>query len=432
MESQRTPFTRRSLLKLAGAGVGAAVTGSALAACGSGSGGTDSGKIGGQLSMATYSYTAGKASPLQKTLDAYQAKHSNVTFNMIPLPFNEFLNQEMLRLVGGNRSGVVQLDIGWLPTVAGLGVLTDVGAQASKLGFLDSALKNTQVGGKQLAFPWVTGSLGLIANREILDQAKVSGTPQTIEEFESVLTEIKGLGKDIIPYAAATKVGDSLKDFIQWMQAFGATVVSNRTITITDEPCVQALTWYKSMLDKGLIAPNIDRTTDSRPLYTQRRVGFYDDAIIAKTSLQIPASEKDLLAATEPVTRPTVGSNKSVSRSYGQALAVLSGGDVTTARDFAAFATADNATVLEYFKNTALPPTTEAASKSPQVANDPWVTAWTKNITTYAVPDPFWQFAQFAQLETLLGEQVEMALAGKVSPQQALQTAQDSMRQAVK
>jgi len=278
----------------------------------------------------------------------------------------------------------------------------------------------------------VTGSLGLMANRDILDAAGVDGSPATLEEFESALEQIKGLGNDIIPYAASTKVGDSLKDFIQWMQAFGAKVVDDGKITITDGPSVDALTWYKSMLDRGLIAPGVDRTVDARPLYAQRRVGFYDDAVVARGSLKIPADDTTLLDVTEPMTRPTVGKNPSISRSYGQVLAVLNGGDVQTGIDFASFITTDPEVVVQYLADTALPPTTTAAEKSPEVRDDPWQKAWAEKVTAHAVPDPFWQFSQFAQLESILAEQVEAALLGDVSPKESLSIAEGRMNDIIK
>lgn len=398
--SSPTDFSRRGILRIAGLGAGAGTIGLSLTSCKTGGAGPTTPEApSGTIQFASYSYTEGKKSPLQKTLDLYQKKNPKVDFEMIAYPFGEYLNQEILRIVGGNRTGVAQFDIGWLPTAAGLGALADVSEAVKKIDFLDDAVTTSQVEGKQVAFPWVTGSLGLMANRELLDAAKVDGVPETIEDFESVLEAVKGLGKDIIPYAAATKVGDSLKDFIQWMQAFGAPVVVDRKITITDEPCVKALAWYKSLLDRGLIAKGIDRTIDARPLYTQRRVAFYDDAVVAHRSLKIPASDKDLLDATEPMTRPRAGSNTSVSRSYGQALAVLSGGDAAASTDLAAFVTSNKEASVQYFKATEYPPTTRTANADPAIKNDPWLSRWTERVTKYAIPDPFWQFAQFAQLE---------------------------------
>jgi multiple sugar transport system substrate-binding protein len=207
---------------------------------------------------------------------------NSITVTDVAYPFNEYLNQVILQANGGNLSGLVQLDVAWMAPVSALGVLQDLGPSIPEGVFTDAALSSCQVNGTQYGIPWTTASIGLVANQELLEAAGVTEIPTTVEEFEAALEALQAYNPDVIPYAAMTDVAQ-LKDVIPWIWTFGGTIIDEEgNVVLNDEGSVAAVEWYASLLERGLIAADIDRF-DARQLFAQGTVGFYEDAIVAKS-----------------------------------------------------------------------------------------------------------------------------------------------------
>ncbi|GAB3932341.1 hypothetical protein GCM10027614_01330 [Micromonospora vulcania] len=292
-------YSRRNLLKLLGVGAGVAIAGPALTACApSGSTGTTGGlkeDDAKQFPFTTWAANeAATKEPLAGLVSRYTGANGGITISTPSYPYNDYLNQLLLQVRGGQLKGAMQLDVAWLATLAATGKLADLGSVTTGTDYTDAALALGKVDGKQLALPWTQAGIGLISNQEILTRAGVTSAPKTIEEFEAALRAVKGLG-GIVPYAAMTKV-DQLKDIIPWMWAFGSPVVENGKIVIGDEPSVAALTWYKKLYDEKLIAADVNRV-DARALMSQGKTAFYEDAISGRAA-----------SPTHPRTRPSATS----------------------------------------------------------------------------------------------------------------------------
>ncbi len=52
-------------------------------------------------------------------------------------------------------------------------------------------------------------------------------------------------------------------------------------MTINSQATIDCLNWYKSLLDKGYIAMDTGRG-DSRQLFAQGKIAFYDDAVVPR------------------------------------------------------------------------------------------------------------------------------------------------------
>ena len=152
------------------------------------------------------------------------AAENGVTINDVAFPWGETLNQLVLQANGGTAEGAAQLDIAWLNTLAATGKLKDLSAYAEGRGYQDAALASGQVDGVQYGLPWTTGSIGLVANKQILEDAGVAELPTTIEEFEAALAQIKAYDPEIVPYAGMTSI-DGLKDIIPWIWTFGGEII---------------------------------------------------------------------------------------------------------------------------------------------------------------------------------------------------------------
>lgn len=432
-----TTYNRRQMLKIVGTGMGAV----ALASCApSGTGGTATSSKAGTagadaapkpFSFASWSLNESASKPVvQGLIDSYGAK-KQVKVTGASYPYSGYLNQMLLQIRGGQFGGAAQVDIAWLSAFASLGKLRDLGPAAQGRDYTPSALASGQHQGKQFGLPWTTGAIGLVANKELLERAGITKAPTTIKEFEAALTDLKGLGNGVIPYAASTKVAQ-LKDMLIWMQTFGSPLLEGDKVTIGDDPSVEAMTWYKSLYDRGLIAPDVDRT-DARALFGQGKAAMYDDAVVGKGAVLKNSSDPALATKMEPLARPVLqAGDRPRAQLWGHIVVVVDGEAADTATDFAQWLTSDEATTLGYFKALSLPPTTQKALKSPTVTQDAFTTAFGERITATATPNPFWPFPQYGQMETVVAEQVQAVLVGKASPADAMKAAGKSVQALIK
>jgi ABC-type glycerol-3-phosphate transport system substrate-binding protein len=351
---------------------------------------------------------------------------NSITVTDVAYPFNEYLNQVILQANGGNLSGLVQLDVAWMAPVSALGVLQDLGPSIPEGVFTDAALSSCQVNGTQYGIPWTTASIGLVANQELLEAAGVTEIPTTVEEFEAALEALQAYNPDVIPYAAMTDVAQ-LKDVIPWIWTFGGTIIDEEgNVVLNDEGSVAAVEWYASLLERGLIAADIDRF-DARQLFAQGTVGFYEDAIVAK-SLAAGSKPEDFELTVVPVPRPVLAEGDAPqSLLWGHCLGVVADDSAPTATDFALYLASDPAVTTRYFEQLSLPPTNVEILDSDLVQDDEYVGGWTNTVTATARANPFWVFAEGARMEAILAEAVQAVLVGDSSAQEALDVAAEDI-----
>lgn len=416
MKLTMSQVNRRDFLRMVGAG--AAVVGvGGLAACG-GEGSSDGEAD--QPSLTAWSLQLeGEEKAVQAIIADYE-KQNDVKIATTSLPYEEYLRQLLIQMRGDNVVGAVQLNFDWLSTMAAQGTLVDLGSIASEEGYVESALEGGKFDGVQYGLPWTAASIGMIANSELLEQAGVSKMPKTIEEFEAALEALKGI-EGITPYAAMTAI-DQLKDITAWLWTFGSDIISDGKVTLGDEGSVSAVQWYKGLLDKGYIAPEIDRF-DARALFSQGKVGFYDDAPLAKTELLAQSSDPDLESKITAMPRPVMGSGDPQALLWGRVVVVVDREGSDASAELARYLTSNKEAVLQYFKGTTLPPTTEEALQAPPVQSDEFIGTFVEQITPYALPSPFWAYPEYSRMDTILGEQVQAVLAGKTTAQEAMDTA---------
>lgn len=424
-------YNRRNMLRLmAAGGVGAAGLGSIVACAptsdddGGGST-TDQDAPPADFAFASWSLADDLSkAEIQRMMDTYGSEH-DISVKGVPFDYESYLNQLTLQVRGGQFAGAAQLDIAWLSALHALGKLADVGPQVEGLDYTEASLLSGQLDGVQYGVPWSSSAIGLIANQEMLDRAGIDELPVTTDDFEAALTELKGIG--VIPYAASTDVAQ-LKDILVWMMTFGSPLLEGDTVTLDDDACIEAVTWYKGLYDKKLIAPDVDRT-DARTLFGQGRTAMYDDAAIGKDIVVAESPDPDLGDKVVPLSRAVVSAGDDPqAQQWGHIVIVVEGEGDHTAADFARWVTTDQATVIRYFKQLGLPPTTESALASDAVVNDEFLTAFNERITATSKPNPFWVYPQYAQMEAAVAEQVQAVLVGMSSPEDAMASAQETVQ----
>lgn len=428
-------MSRRRMLQLLGVGAGTAALAACAPSAGSSTGAAGTAASGGaktNFAFSSWSFTEEAAAPaLEAIVAAYQDKEG-VTIKDVSFPYNEYINQLTLQVKGGQFTGAAHVDVAWLGSLAAMGKLQDLSALTEGRGYTDAALTAAQFDGTQYALPWTIGAIGLISNSELLKKVGVENDafPTTVDEFEKTLKDLKALGGGLIPYAASTKAAQ-LKDILIWMQTFGSPLVDGDTVTIGDDASVEAVTWYKSLYDQKLIAPDVDRF-DARSLFAQGRAAIYDDAPVGRGAVTEESPDKDLDKKLNPVSRPVLKAGDTPQALvWGGAIAVVDGEGAATAGDFAQFATSDLDTVLADYEVRGLPPVTTEALESDTVKADTFGTLFSERITATATTNPFWKFTAYSQVETEIAEQVQAVLVGKTDPKTAMQKAGEAAQKLI-
>ncbi|GGM14337.1 ABC transporter substrate-binding protein [Dactylosporangium sucinum] len=424
-------LTRRSALGLFGLSTLAACAPSTSAPTPAGTEGLKDDGVK-EFPLTSWSYNeAVTKQPMTDAIAKYTSANAGVKITTPSYPYNDYLNQLLLQVQGGQLTGAVQLDVAWLATLAATGKLLDLKSVATGLDYAPAALSLGQSGGAQYGLPWTFAGIGLISNQELLTRAGVTAAPKTVAEFEAALTAVKGLGGGVVPWAGMTKV-DQLKDIIPWMWEFGSPIVQDGRIVIGDDGSVEALTWYKKLYDQKLIAPDVNRV-DARALMSQGKTAFYEDAIGGKATVTKSSPDKDLGAKMVPVARPVKNAgDKPRHLAWGQVIAVVNGAGAAAAANFAKTVTTDRAYTIDWFTKTGLPPTTNAGLADSAVKNDKFATDFTAQIGANSSASPFWIYPQFSQMEKVLAEEVQSILIGKKTPKDALNSARDRMNALIK
>ncbi|MCY1673358.1 extracellular solute-binding protein [Pseudarthrobacter sp. SL88] len=432
----RPSLTRRGALQLFGLGAAATALGGCMPTSGgaspqgsaglSGAGPTD-------FKFASWSLTEAAAAPaLEQIIDGYEAKQG-VKVAPTSFPYNEYINQLTLQIKGGQFTGAAHVDVAWLGSLAAMGKLQDLSSLAEGRGYTDAALAAARFDGVQYALPWTIGAIGLVSNAEMLQKVGVApdGFPTTIDGFEKTLKDLKALGGGIIPYAASTKAAQ-LKDVLIWMQTFGSPLVDGDTVTIGDDASVEAVTWYKSLYDQGLISPDVDRF-DARSLFSQGRAAIYDDAPVGRNAVTKESPDANLASKLNPVARPVLKQgDKPRALVWGGAIAVVDGDGAATAGDFAQFATSDLDTVLGDYAVRGLPPATAEALESDKVASDAFGSLFSERITATATTNPLWAFTSYSQVESEIANRVQAVLVGSAKPADAMKAAGEAAQKLVR
>ena len=430
------PLSRRDLLRMLGVGAGAVLAAPVLSACApststpsTDTGGSDPLKDDGVKDFQLTSWSANEAvtkDVLQSAIDTFSAANGGKV-TVSSYPYNDYLNQVLLQVQGGQAAGAVQLDVAWLATLAATGKLVDLESVADGAGYAPAALALGQVKGTQYGLPWTTAGIGLIGNSEILTKAGVTTPPATVADFETALNAVKALGDGTIPWAGMTKV-DQLKDVIPWMWEFGSPIVDDSgKIVIGDDGSVAAMTWYKKLYDQKLIAPDINRF-DARALMSQAKAAYYEDAIGGRAAVAGASADKALGDKLQPIARPVnAAGDKPRHLAWGHVIAVVNGSGAAAAAKFAKTVTSDAAYTGPWFAKAGLPPSTTTGLADPAVTGDKFASEFAKQIGANASPSPFWVFPQFAQMEKVLAEEVQSILIGKKQPKEAMTSAGERM-----
>lgn len=321
-----------------------------------------------------------------------------------------------------------QISERWLPSFAEMPELMDLNDAVGKAD-LEAAIEPNvlavgRIGQKQLALPLATGSIGMVANREVLAKAGVEKLPTNLAELTAALVAVRDRIPNSVPMAMATKNPNSIPlDVLIWVWAHGGRLIEESGKVVSDSPATaEAFEFMAKLMKDRLIAPEIDRP-DSRRLFGQGACAFYVDAPQARTFARTFSGRgQDFDKVLAPMTIPVKPGITPISMAWGNLVIFFKSGEA--ARDQAAARWARY--LISDKVQTAFPPAlsalpvTRTARAAPAVANDPYFVDWGKATGQVRLHElGVWSNAP--ELGAIVSEETQAVILGQKSLQAAMQ-----------
>ncbi|KWX60689.1 ABC transporter substrate-binding protein [Mycobacterium sp. NAZ190054] len=409
-------LSRRSALALSLGAVGAAFMG-----CSSSDSAIADGKA---VNFTSWVFGTSGAGPTNEAVNRFEQR-SGIAVRTRSYPYEQYLNQLVLKSRSGNASGLVHIDEEWMSTLVTAGVLADIGPLVDTARYPDFVRAAGTYRGTRYAIPWTQSAIGIVSNAGLCQQFGVDiGTIRTIDSFTQALRTIKRAEPSLIPYLPCTDV-TQLKDILPWMWAFGSPILTDGTLTLGDEGSVQAVEYWKMLIDEGLIQAGIIRD-DARTLFGQQRAVFYDDAPQAIGVVPKRASDPDIADKMRPIARPArdgLGHNLV----WSQPLVALSEGPAVEA--LMQYMSTDEAALQIMFEEAGQPPATVQALESSWFSNNGFYTDWNAVVAPASRVNPLWSFPKATAAQQHFDECIEAALGGTVPVSQALRDAKEGLQE---
>ena len=242
----------------------------------------------------------------------------------------------------------------------------------------------------------------------------------TIEEFEACMADIKAMDETLIPYGLSTKDATCAGDFMPWLWAFGGSIFGeDGSVTINSQATIDCLNWYKSLLDKGYIAMDTGRG-DSRQLFAQGKIAFYDDAVVAKgQAVSNGVAPEDVVNVCSAMLRPVLNEgDEPQSTMWGHLLVAFEASQNKEAVAEMAKVLTSDAIALEYFENNGMPPVTKSAAATDEVKNDAYLSGFLTSTATARLEETA-SMMNANEIKSIITEEVQAVLLGQKTSEQA-------------
>jgi multiple sugar transport system substrate-binding protein len=400
-------FSRRQFTALAGAGA-ASLLSPAFAQ-------------GSSLSFMSFTYAEEPNKALVEKLLADFKAASSVSVEPIGSAWGDVQKNLLLRQRSKTLPQSAQLQDRWLPALSQLPEMVDLDAVLGR-GAIESALEPStlgmaRVGAKTLGLPIITGSIGMVANKEVLAKAGVTQLPVTLDQFRAALLAVRDKVPNSVPYAMATKNPNSVPlDVLIFVWAHGGRMIDEKgQVAVSSRETGAALEYLAGLMKDRLIAPDIDRP-DARRLFAQGNAAFYIDAPQARSFARSFSGRGEAADAfVQPMPSPVLKAGAAArSIEWGHVVSLF--GSVPPARDSA------QAQWIRYLMGdavqTSLPvrlgglPATRTGRASAAVQGDAYLKAWAAAVGTPMKHEvAIW--SNGPELTAILTEETQAVLLGQ-------------------
>ncbi|MFJ7495039.1 ABC transporter substrate-binding protein [Streptomyces sp. NPDC097727] len=405
-------LTRRSRVRAVAAPVLAtALAAGVLAGC-SGSGSDDN-----TVTMWTYPVIFDEAKNKaywDGLVKAFEKEHSGVTVKVETFPWANRDTALATAIASGKGPDAVYLIPDQLPKYAkSIVPADDYMPSDAKSDYTDFALKSVTVDGKALATPILTSANPLICDKRVFAAIGEKNYPTSWADLQALAPKLKAKGYYATSYSGDTQQTLNMTFYPLLWQAGGDVFSEDgKNVTFNDAAGVKALTYLKELVDGGYTDKDLVTTT---PKLEQTPTA---KGKVACTWQNTPADVEPFWGKENIVVQPPLKDAESVGYGTVGALSMLKGADKKNTGDWLNFvAESKNAAGLQkaagYF-----PARKSAGDLYPDDSLQTAVGATLPSMTVGPLQD------KAREVQGVLAPEIQAALLGKKSPQEALDAAQ--------
>ncbi len=375
----------------------------------------------------TAAYYSDKTGPyFEQMAKEFHAKNPGIDIKVEVVNWDSLLQKLQTDISGGTNSDISIIGTRWLLDFVKDGQaepLDGYMSQAFKDRFIGAFLAPSQIGGKTYGLPIAASARAMFYNKDLFAKAGITAPPATWDDVAADAAKLKAKG-----IAGFGLQGKAIETDVYWYYAlwtYGGDVVNAQDKAAFDSPAgVNALTMYKSLIDKGLTedGPTNYTREDLQNLFKQGRVAmvitapFLINQIAAeapKLNYGITAVPKKTRSATYAVTDSVVlFKNSKVKKAAWQFLDFLFTKDPR----------------VTFNKNEGFLPTTKAAAADPYFTQNERLQTFVKLLPSahFAPTVTGWEDTAKA-----VSDAVQSVYLGKDQPAPALKHAAELADQAL-
>jgi multiple sugar transport system substrate-binding protein len=239
----------------------AAMVGGTAAGCGSGGGSSSSSGQGTvTLEFAQWWGAELPAGSFDKLIADFTTQNPTVKVKLLSAPYASTKQQLVSGAASRTLPDVVGLDGAWVSDFAKQGAITDLSALMSKANYDPSQLASqVQAKGKTYMIPVVNFVYPLFVNKDLLAKAGVTTAPSTRTQFMDAAKKVSALGGDVKGWALPldTAVPNGIQnDVMSWLWASGGSMLTqDGKPNLTSPQVKSAVNYVKSLNDAAVVAP---------------------------------------------------------------------------------------------------------------------------------------------------------------------------------
>jgi multiple sugar transport system substrate-binding protein len=425
-------LSRKDFLRLGGAGLaGAALLGAA--GCGGG-GGSSSGEV-------VFSWGPDATNVLPKLIEKFNQQNKGnfqVRYREMPSDTGAYFDQLRTEFqAGGGDTDVIGGDVIWPAQFAANGWISDLSDRFTDADqFLSGPMQGMTYDGKVWGVPWYTDAGLLYYRQDLLEEAGFSEPPQTWEELEEMaLKTAQDTGtKDGFVFQGAEYEG-GVCNGLEYIWTHGGNVLDpedpSKVIVDSPESAAGLQTWHDMIADG--VSPQAVlqyKEDESHAAFLRSESVFLRNWPYVYALVGNP-EETELEPEQVGVTQiPVAQGNRSFSTLGGWNFLINAASDVQDeAWEFIKWMTAPEQLKTNALEGSRLPPREALYEDEEILEKVPVARLGKEAIIENSTPRPVSPYYSDMSLE--LAKQYNAALAGDVSPEQAVNTLQSQLQQIV-
>ncbi|MGW4869689.1 sugar ABC transporter substrate-binding protein [Streptomyces chartreusis] len=352
----------------------------------------------------------------------YEKTHSNITVKVTPIGWDVAHQKLVAAAAAGKLPDVVQMGGTYLGEFADMGVLEPVDTKTFKEGdFFPAAWQQGSYDGETYGVPWYVDTRVLFYRTDLADKAGIKKAPATMAELRSAAQAYQEKAGAKWGLSVQPRGLDTVQSFYPFLFSAGGAIVDDDGKAVVNSPsAVKALDNYGSFFKKGLsdkgVQPGYDVTKDFNtgsvamffggPWFTGLLDDNYPDLKGKWAIAPVPADQA------------------SVSMAGGSSLAVSADSDhKAAAKEFVSYLT-DAKGQADWFERTKDLPANKAAWESGDLADDPALQIWRKQMDT-AMSTP--SQPKLTEITSKVDAAIESVTQGKSTAKAALDKAQSEI-----